>query len=119
MTHKTRTVTLYGTLTGQGWMLGDDADYQIQQPIVADLIAEAGRDVSGSGLVVAVKGAIDERSGDFRSARLAADGFVLIEHRRQGPPDGTVRSWARRVEIVDLPSLAYYVDAETYAWEDD
>jgi len=35
-----------------------------------------------------------------------------------GPPDGRVRSWARRVDVADLPSLAEYTSAEWPAWED-
>src|SRR5436190_893326 len=74
---------------------------------------------SRSGMVAAIRAAVDG-AGDFISARLTADSFVMVEHRRLGPPDGTVRSWARRVEVCDLPSLADYVDAAAYAfWPED
>ncbi len=108
-----RTVRLYGTLTGDIWMPYTEA----QLPVSVDLRAESRRYVNatGSGLVDAVKAAVDG-AGDFRSARLTADSFVLIEHRKLGPPDGRVRSWARRVDVANLPSLADYVAADTFTW---
>jgi len=112
MTAKVRSVTLYGTLTGPIWMPAVEA----QLPLTVDLIAEAGRFVNatGSGLVDAIRAAVDG-AGDFRSARLTADSFVLVEHRQYGPPDGRVRSWARRVDLIDLPSLTDYITAETFS----
>jgi hypothetical protein len=110
-----RTVTLYGTLTGAIW-----AGCEAQLPVTVDLRREAARFVNanGSGLVDAIRSAVDD-AGDFISARLTADSFVSIEHRRLGPPDGTIRSWARIVHVGDLPSLADYVDGETYSNGED
>jgi len=109
-----RTVRLVGTLTGDIWMPNTEA----QLPIDVDLVAEAGRDVSNSGMVAAIRAAVDG-AGDFRSARLTADSFVVVEHRRVGPPDGTVRSWARRVDVADLPSLRDFVAADTFTYGED
>jgi hypothetical protein len=109
-----RTVKLYGTLTGPIWW----PSLEGQLSITVDLVAEAARDVSRSGLVAAIRAAVDN-AGDFRVARLTADSFVMVEHRRLGPPDGTVRSWARRVDVVALPSLADYVAPDAYALGDE
>jgi hypothetical protein len=114
-----RRVTLYGTLHGPIWQPGPDC----QLPIEVDLITSNARDVSRSGLVAAVKAAVDS-AGDFRSARLTADSFILFEHRQVGPPawaqgGSTVRSWARRVDVIDLPSLSEYVAADQYQYADD
>ena len=101
-----RTVTLYGRLVGPIWQPGVIGEMDVR----ADLRREARRYVNptGSGLVDAVRAAVDD-AGDFRCARLTPESFVLIEHRREGPPDGTVRYWVRRVNVADLPSLADYV----------
>lgn len=114
MTAVVRSVTLYGTLTGPIWqpLVGG------QLPITADLVAEAARDVSHSGMVAAIRSVVDG-AGDFRSARLTADSFVIVEHRRLGPPGGTVRTWARRVDVARLPSLTEYVNHDTYTYDDD
>lgn len=111
-----RRVTLHGTLTGPIWMPATDA----QLPVSVDLTAEAARYVNatGSGLIDAVKSAVDG-AGDFRSARLTADSFVLIEHRKLGAPDGTVRYWVRRVDVADLPSLADYVAPDDWTAVDE
>lgn len=110
-----RTVTLYGVLVGPTWWPGADG----QLSITVDLIDQAGRFVNatGSGLVDAIKAAVDG-AGDFRTPRLTADSFVLVEHRRLGPPDGTIRSWSRRVGVADLPSLADYVASDTYSYSE-
>jgi len=108
-----RTVTLYATLTGETWWPSGEG----QLSITVDLIAESARDVSRSGMVAAIRAAVDG-AGDFRSARLTADSFVMIEHRRLGPPDGTVRSWSRRVDVADLPSLSDYVASDTYSYSE-
>lgn len=123
-----RRVTLYGTLHGPiWWPVGHDA----QLSITVDLIAEAQRgrreltlaEFRANGatayyarpsMVEAIRAAVDD-AGDFRSARLTADSFVMVEHRRAGSPDGTVRSWCRRVDVGRLPSLAGYVDREAYS----
>jgi hypothetical protein len=109
-----RVVTLIGTLEGPIWMPAVTA----QLPVQVDLTREAARYVNvphGTGLIEAVKAAVDG-AGDFQSARLTGDSFVLIEHRRPGPPDGTVRSWARRVDVTKLPSLADYVAPDSFAF---
>ena len=111
-----RAITLYGTLTGETWMTQVEAQLQI----TLDLVADTARDVSRSGMVAAIRSAVDH-AGDFRSARLTGDSFVLVEHRRLGPPDGTVRSWSRRIDVADLPSLADYIASDEYAypaWEE-
>ena len=109
---KVRTITLYGTLTGTIWQ-GCEA----QLPVTVDLRREASRFVNanGSGLVDAIRAAVDD-AGDFISAKLTADSFVMVEHRRLGAPDGTIRSWARRVDVCDLPSLADYVDGDAFSY---
>lgn len=101
-----RTATLYGTLIGETWWPGCTAILSVR----VDLKAEARRFVNatGSGLVDAVRATVED-AGDFRSARLAPESFALVEHRRDGAPDGTVRYWVRRVDVADLPSLADYV----------
>ena len=109
-----RTVTLHGVLIGPIWWPAVEG----RLAIAVDLIAESARDVSRSGLVEAIRAAVDG-AGDFQSARLTADSFVIVEHRRLGPPDGTVRSWARRVDVADLPSLADYVLPDAYAVGDE
>jgi hypothetical protein len=111
-----RTATLYGTLTGETWMPCVEA----QEVVRVDLRREAARYVNatGSGLVDAIRAAVDG-AGDFHAARLTADSFVLIEHRRIGPPDGRVRSWTRRIDVATLPSLRDYVATDVYtSWED-
>jgi hypothetical protein len=108
-----RSVTLYGHLFGETWWPGGEG----QLSITVDLIAESARDVSRSGMVAAIRAAVDG-AGDFRSARLTADSFVIVEHRRIGPPDGTVRSWSRRVDVADLPSLSDYVASDTYSYSE-
>lgn len=111
-----RTVTLYGTLTGPIWQPGCEA----QMPVLVDLRDIAGRlvNANGSGLVDAIRSVVDG-AGDFRVARLTADSFVLVEHRRLGPPDGSVRYWARRIDVCDLPSLSDYVADDVYTAEDE
>jgi hypothetical protein len=117
MTATVRTVTLYGTLTGPIWQPGPDC----QQSLTVNLTAEARRYVNatGSGLVDAVKAAVDG-AGDFRSARLTADSFVVIEHRRD-EVSPNVKYWCRRVDVIDLSSLADYIAPDVFAfgdWED-
>jgi len=116
MQHITRSATLIGTLQGPIWQPGVTA----QLPIVVNLKREASRYVNanGSGLVDAVKAAVDG-AGDFRFALLTADSFVLLERRRTGPPDGTVRSWARSVDVTRLPSLADYVDVNGWSFGEE
>jgi hypothetical protein len=112
-----RSVRLYGALVGPIWWPASEA----QLPVSVDLRAEAARFVNatGSGLIEAVKIIVDG-AGDFQHCRLTADSFVLVEHRRLGPPDGHIRSWARRVDLTALPSLADYVAADTFAsWDGD
>jgi hypothetical protein len=109
-----RTVRLYGTLTGPIWWPSIEG----RLSITVDLIAESARDVSRSGLVAAIRSAVNG-AGDFQSARLTADSFVMVEHRRLGPPDGTVRSWTRRVDVAALPSLADYIAPDAYAFGDE
>ncbi len=114
MSRTIRNVTLYGTLTGPIWWPAIEA----QLPIEVNLMAEAARDVSRSSMVEAIRSAVDG-AGDFQSARLTADSFIMVERRRAGAPNGTVRSWARRVDVTSLPSLAEYVDAGAFTvWED-
>jgi hypothetical protein len=111
-----RTVTLYATLTGPIWWPAVEG----QLSMTVDLRAEARRYVNatGSGLIDAIRAAVDG-AGDFQCSRLTADSFVLIEHRRLGSPDGTVRSWSRRVNVTALPSLADCIAPDAYAWGDE
>jgi hypothetical protein len=105
-----RSVTLYGTLTGETWMPAVDAT----MPVTVDLKAESRRYVNaaGSGLVDAIRAAVDD-AGDFRCARLTDDSFVLVEHRDTDYTRLPVRVMyrARRIDLADLPSLADYVAA--------
>ncbi len=114
MSRTIRNVTLYGTLVGPIWWPAIEA----QLPIEVNLIAEAARDVSRSGMVEAIRSAVDG-AGDFQSARLTADSFIMVGHRRAGAPNGSIRSWARRVDCVNLPSLADYVAVDTFSVEED
>jgi len=113
-----RKVTLYGTLHGDIWQPFTTC----QKPVTVDLTAEARRYVSanGSGLIDAVKGATND--GDFRCARLTADSFVIIEHRDIEPYHGVsghATTWTRRVEVIDLPSLADYVERDAFTYYED
>jgi hypothetical protein len=104
------TVTLYGTLTGRVWMPAVTAT----QPVREDLRAIARRFVNqdGSGLVDAVKSVVDG-AGDFQSAKLTPDSYVLIKHERPYRLWGrTIHGYSRYVMVKDLPSLADYVAAD-------
>ena len=117
MTGIVRSVTLHGTLVGDIWMPAVEA----QLPVTVDLTREARRYVNatGSGLVDAVKAAVD-RAGDFQSARLTRDSFIRIEHVWHVPYAVNRRvTFARFVDVTDLPSLADYVAADTYAYSED
>lgn len=105
-----RTVTLHGTLTGLIWMPAVEA----QLPVTVDLIRDARRYVNatGSGLVDAVKAAV-AGAGDFQSARLTADSYVVIEHRSSLLYGSCLRS--RVVEVTDLPSIADYVAGNVWS----
>lgn len=73
---------------------------------------------TGSGLVDAIRATVDG-AGDFGSARLSADSFVMIEHRRIGPPDGRrIACRMRRVDVADLPSLADYVTHDVAPYDE-
>ena len=100
-----RTVTLVGAIEGTIWMPAVTA----QKPVQADLtrIASTYVNATGSGLVEAARSLCDD--GDFQSARLTGDSFIVIEHRMPSP-----HGWVAHVRIVDvtaLPSLADCVSA--------
>ena len=117
MTGIVRSVTLHGTLVGDIWMPAVEA----QLPVTVDLTREARRYVNatGSGLVDAVKAAVDG-AGDFQSARLTCDSFIRIEHVWHVPYAVNRQvTFARFVDVTDLPSLADYVAADTYAYSED
>jgi hypothetical protein len=109
-----RSVTLHGTLTGELWMPGIEA----QPDLTVDLRADASRhvNVTGSGLVDAVKAAVDG-AGDFRSARLTADSFVRIDHVWHVPYALNRQvTFEQCIDVLDLPSLSHWVAPDTYSY---
>jgi hypothetical protein len=113
----TSTVTLYGTLTGRIWMPAVTATL----PVKADLrdIARRFVNADGSGLVDAIKSVVDG-AGDFQSAKLTPDSYVLIEHERPYRLWGrTIHGYSRYVMVAALPSLADYVAADMPECEGD
>jgi hypothetical protein len=101
------TVTLYGTLTGRIWMPAAEAT----MPVKEDLRAIARRFVNqdGSGLIDAIKSVVDG-AGDFQSAKLTPDSYVLIKPERPYQLWGRIiHGFSRYVMVKDLPSLADYV----------
>ena len=109
MTGIVRSVTLHGTLVGDIWWPVVEA----QMPVTVDLTREARRYVNatGSGLVDAVKAAVDG-AGDFQSARLTADSYIRVQHVWHVPYAVNRRvTFERVVDVTSLPSLADYVAA--------
>lgn len=113
-----RTVTLHGTLTGRTW-----SGFEGQLPITVDILSLAERRREHGdrpGLIEAVQAAAETESGDFQSARLTADSYIAVRHIRQRGKY-THHITERLVSASALPSLAEYVDAETFTdyGEDD
>jgi hypothetical protein len=105
-----RSVMLYGTLTGRIWMPAIDAELPVDEDLAS--IARRFVNADGSGLVDAVKSVVDG-AGDFQSAKLTPDSYVLIKHERPYQLWGrTIHGFSRYVMVKDLPSLADYVAAD-------
>jgi hypothetical protein len=113
MSRVVRAVTLVGTLEGPIWWPAVTAQKSVQADLIH--IAAGYVNATGSGLIEAIESVTDD--GDFRSARLTGDSFVLIEHRRLRANGWTSR--LRAVHVKNLPSLADYVAPDSLAlgWE--
>ena len=108
----TRTYQLRGGITGDMWMGGkgwishsERLSRNEHEPFAAHL----------EGLRETLNSILMRHGGDFNGSRFTADTVVEITAHRGNAHHRTTHT--HMLELVDCPSVADMVDAETYTWD--